>query len=81
MKEVSKKKMFLFIQSIHLIYMDIVLHGKSIRSWCDGSFDRSFMMDPLSYFSATSVSNAVACVILSVWWWIKKPTLAANQKE
>ena len=28
----------------------IQLHGKNIRSWCDGSLDRSFMVDPLSYF-------------------------------
>ena len=27
------------------------LRGKSIRSWCDGSSDRSFMVDPLGYFS------------------------------
>ena len=26
------------------------LCGKSIRSWCDGSLDRSFIVDPLSYF-------------------------------
>ena len=25
--------------------------GKSVRSWCDGSSDQSFMVDPLSYFS------------------------------
>ena len=25
--------------------------GKSVRSWCNGSSDRSFMVDPLSYFS------------------------------
>ena len=25
--------------------------GKSVRSWCDGSSDRSFMVDALSYFS------------------------------
>ena len=24
---------------------------KSVRSWCDGSSDRSFMVDPLSYIS------------------------------
>ena len=24
---------------------------KSVRSWCDGLSDRSFMVDPLSYFS------------------------------
>ena len=27
------------------------LRGKSVRSWCDGSSDRSFKVDPLSYFS------------------------------
>ena len=26
----------------------IELYGKSVRSWCDGSSDRSFMGDPLS---------------------------------
>ena len=25
--------------------------GKCVRSWCDGSSDRSFMVDSLSYFS------------------------------
>ena len=25
--------------------------GKGVRSWCDGSSDGSFMVDPLSYFS------------------------------
>ena len=27
------------------------LRGKSVRSWYDGSSDRSFMVDPYSYFS------------------------------
>ena len=27
------------------------LHGKSVRSWCNGSSDRSFMVKPLGYFS------------------------------
>ena len=27
------------------------MRGKSVRSWCDGSSDRSFIVDPLSYFS------------------------------
>ena len=27
------------------------LRGKSVRLWCDGSSDRSLMVDPLSYFS------------------------------
>ena len=29
---------------------EMYLLGKSVRSWCDGSSDRSFMVDPLSYF-------------------------------
>ena len=29
--------------------------GASVRSWCDGSSDRSFMVDPLSYFSFQGV--------------------------
>ena len=28
-----------------------VVCGKSVRLWCDGSEDRSFMVDPLIYFS------------------------------
>ena len=31
------------------------LRGKSVRSWCDVSFDRSSMVDPLSYFSLQPV--------------------------
>ena len=30
---------------------EMELGGKSVRSWCDGSLDRSFIVDPLSYFS------------------------------
>ena len=30
--------------------LSISLYGKSVRSWCDGSSDRSFMVDTLSYF-------------------------------
>ena len=30
------------------------LRGKSVRSWCDGPSERSFMVDPLSYFSFQS---------------------------
>ena len=34
------------------------LSGKSICSWCNGSLDQSFMVDPLSYFSfQTELSN------------------------
>ena len=31
------------------------LRGKSICSWCDGSSDRSFMVDLLSYFTLQAV--------------------------
>ena len=30
---------------------EMQLRGKSVHSWCDGSSDRFFMVDPLSYFS------------------------------
>ena len=30
---------------------EMLLRGKSVRSWCDGSSDRSFMEDPSRYFS------------------------------
>ena len=36
--------------------------GKSVRSWCDGSSDRSFMVDTLSYFSFQPVFHD---------WWYK----------
>ena len=29
----------------------MLFRGQSVRSWCDGSSDRSFMVDPLNYFS------------------------------
>ena len=32
-----------------------VVHGKCVRSWCDRCSDRSFLVDPLSYFSFQSV--------------------------
>ena len=37
----------LFLCVFHLLK----LCGKSVRSWCDRSSDRSFMVNPLSYFS------------------------------
>ena len=33
------------------------LRCKSIRSWCDGSSDRSLMVDPLGYFSFQPVPH------------------------
>ena len=32
-------------------WSEMQLHGKSVHSWCCGSSDRCFMVDPLSYFS------------------------------
>ena len=40
-----------FVLCMHLLdILKYELRGKSIRSWCDGSSDRSFMVNPLSYF-------------------------------
>ena len=46
---------------------------KSVRSWCDGSLDRSFMVDPLKYFSFQPVHHDwrnKGCGIPSVEWCI-----------
>ena len=32
-------------------WVTYIVYGKSVRSWCNGSSDWSFMVDPLSYFS------------------------------
>ena len=56
----------------------MLLRGKSVRSWCDGSLDRSVMVDQLSYNSAPAnrsgqcstagVTKAEVCVILPFCW-------------
>ena len=52
------------------------IRGKSVRSWCDGSSDRSFMwwthwdISRSRQCSTTGVTKAVVCVILSVGWCI-----------
>ena len=38
-----------------VIWSEMWLHRKSVRSWCDGSLDQSFIVDPLSYFSFQEV--------------------------
>ena len=49
---------------------------ESVRSWCDGSSDRSFMgrthwaISHSSQCSTTGVTKAVVCAILSVGWCI-----------
>ena len=40
-----------FFCSLFLLSIILLLCGKSDRSWCDGSSDRSFMVDLLSYLS------------------------------
>ena len=46
-------------------------HGKSVRSWCDGSSDRThWAISRSSQCSTTGVTKVVVCVILSVGWCI-----------
>ena len=45
MAKIKLTKYCFFFQS------EMWLRSKSIRSWCDGSSDLSFMVDPMSYFS------------------------------
>ena len=48
-----------------------VAQRQSVRSWCGGSSDRSFMgWTHSSQCSTTGVTKAVVCVILSVGWCI-----------
>ena len=42
------------------------IRGKSVRSWCDGSWDQSFMVNPLSYFS---FQGARCSSVVSVRSW------------
>ena len=56
----------------------MLLCGKTVHSWCEGSSGQSFMVDPLSYFSMPGVTKAEICVIQSTGY---KRTLAANWKE
>ena len=45
----------------------IELCGKSVRSWCDGSSDRSFMGDPLSSVVRAFAHGAVGRRIDPSW--------------
>ena len=55
---------------------EIKLRGKSVRSWCGGSSDRSFIgwthwaISRPRQCPTTSVTKAMVCIILSVVWWI-----------
>ena len=41
----------LFLFLVYSIISFMHPSSESVQSWCDGSSDRSFMVDPLSYFS------------------------------
>ena len=79
-------KMLLFIICYVLVKVgcslcNVALRGKSVRSWCDGSSDRSFMVDPLSYFSFQPVLHDWCNKGCSVRDGAYKRTLDANRKE
>ena len=62
---------------------EMKLRGKSVHSWCDGSSDRSFKVDPLSISrssqcSTTGVTKTVLSCMLDGAY---KRTLAVNRKE
>ena len=63
------------------------LRDKSVRSWCDGSSDRSFMVDPLSYFSFQPVLhnwyNKGCGMYYPVCWMmhIKEPLLLIGKSS
>ena len=58
------------------------LRGKSIRSWCDGSSDRSFMVDPLSYFSFQPVlHDRCMCYPVCGMMHIKEPLLLIGKSS
>ena len=40
-----------FASKVNKRLSPLLLHGKNVHSWCDGSSDRSFMVDQLRYFS------------------------------
>ena len=63
--------------NIHsFIHSFIQKRGKSVRLWCDGSADRSFMgwthlaISRYIQCSTTGVTKAVVCAMLSVGWCI-----------
>ena len=55
------------------------------RNWCDGSSDRSLIVDPLSYLSFQPVlydwcNKRPWCVLSCLWDGAYKRTLAANRE-
>ena len=64
-----------------------VAPGKSIHSWCDGSSDRSFMMDSLGYFSFEPVPHdwcnkgCDMCYPVCGMMYIKEPLLLIGKSS
>ena len=64
-----------------------MLRGKRVRSWCDRSSDRSFIVDPLSYFSFQPVlhdwCNKGRGMCYPVCWMthIKEPLLLIGKSS
>ena len=74
-----------FVTPDNILGSEMQLRGKNVHSWCDGSSDQSFMVDPSSYFLFQPVLHDwcnKGCVVLSCLWDnAYKRTLAANWKE
>ena len=82
----KKLLMYVTVYSKHITHGDVA-HGKNVRSWCDGSLDQSFMVDPLNYLSFQPVIHNWCneghgmCYPSCLWDDAYKITLAANRKE
>ena len=65
----------------------MLLRSNSVRSWCDGSSDRSLMVDPLSYFSFQPVlhdwCNKGCGMCYPVCWMmhVKEPLLLIRKSS
>ena len=74
------------IDTLLYIGSKMKLHGKRDRSWCSGSSDRCFMVDPFSYYLFQPMLHDWCNKGCGVYYpvcrmlYIKR-TLAANQKE
>ena len=47
---------------------EILLRGKSVRSWCDGLSDRLFMVDPLSHIYILLLLLFCCCCFGGLFW-------------
>ena len=65
----------------------MLLRGKSVCSWCNGSSDRSFMEDPLSYFLFQPVlhdwcnKGRGMCYLVCGMMHIKEPLLLIGKSS